>query len=91
MDGKIGATDPDVEFDLVDTLNLNCASSPIVSERKAALDALIADIELEMYQGKNLHTYCIDRLKKLSDEKDPKTPYVGILTWYLQSMAKASL
>ena len=89
MDGKIGATDPDVEFDLVDTLNLNCASSPIVSERKAALDALIADIELEMYQGKNLHTYCIDRLKKLSDEKNPKTPYVGILTWYLQSMAKA--
>ena len=26
MDGKIGASDPDVEFDLTDTLNLNCTS-----------------------------------------------------------------
>lgn len=91
MDGKIGATDPDVEFDLVDTLNLNCASSPIISERKAALDSLIADIELGRSQGENLHTYCIDRLKKLSDKQNPKTPYVVILTWYLRSMAKASL
>lgn len=49
MDGKIGATNPDVEFDLVDTLNLNCALSPIISERKAALDALIADIDMGLH------------------------------------------
>ena len=91
MDGKIGAADPDVEFDLVNTLNLNCESSLIVSERKAALDALIADIDTGMAQGENLYTYCVDRLKKLSDEQNQKTPYVGILTWYLQSMAEASL
>lgn len=95
MDGKIGATDPDVEFDLVSTLNLNCLSSPIVSERKAVLDALIEDMssamgnidELEMA---DLHKYCEDKLNVYLNEKDPKTPYVGILVWYLKSMAEAS-
>ena len=44
MDGKIYASDPDVQFDLINTLNLNCVSSPIVAERKAVLDELIEDM-----------------------------------------------
>ncbi len=87
MDGKIGASDPDVQFDLTDTLNLNCASSPIIAERKAALDELIEDIG--KVEEEDLHKYCTDMLEVFTNEPEPKTPYVGILVWYLQSMITA--
>lgn len=84
LDGKIGSDDEDVQFDLVNTLNLNCASASLVSERKAALDALIDDIgKMEEDQ---IHNYCADLLEVFIHEENPKTPYVGILIWYLQTM-----
>ena len=87
IDGKIGASDPDIEFDLIDTLNLNCVSSPIISERKAALDELIGNIG--KVEENYLHKYCTDILEAFTNEQDSKTPYVGILIWYLQSMIAA--
>ncbi len=94
VDGKIGASDMDVEFDLTDTLNLNCVSSPIVSERKAVLDGLLADINeqfgnIENVKKEELHNYCADMLEAFLNEQNSKTPYVGILIWYLQSMVMA--
>lgn len=86
-DGKIDAEDADVQFDLIDTLNLNCDSSPIVSERKAALDALIED--MDRGDDSDLHSYCTEMLDAFTSEQDSKTPYVGILLWYLQSMTAA--
>lgn len=84
LEGKIGADDEDVQFDLVNTLNLNCASASLVSERKAALDALIDDIgKMEEDQ---IHNYCAGLLEVFIHEENPKTPYVGILIWYLQTM-----
>ena len=88
VDGKIGAKDPDAEFDLVDTLNLNCTSSPIVSERKAALDELI--MSMKNVEDDYLHKYCADMLEAFTNEQDSKTPYVGILIWYLQSLVAAT-
>ena len=87
MDGKIGSTDPDVEFDLVDTLNLNCSSAPIISERKAVLDALIE--QLGEVEEDNLHNFCVSRLEVFLNEREVKTPYVGVLIWYLKSMIQA--
>ena len=87
MDGKIASTDPDVEFDLVDTLNLNCSFSPIISERKAVLDALIE--QLGEVEEDNLHNFCVNRLKVFLNEREVKTPYVGVLIWYLKSMIQA--
>lgn len=87
MDGKIASTDPDVEFDLVDTLNLNCFSSPIISERKAVLDALIE--QLGEVEEDNLHNFCVSRLEVFLNEREVKTPYVGVLLWYLKSMIQA--
>ncbi|MCM1553529.1 MAG: hypothetical protein NC092_12665, partial [Butyrivibrio sp.] len=84
LDGSIDASDPDVRFDLVNTLNLNCASAPLIAERKAALDALID--EIGKVEEKYLHMYCMELLNAFLDESDPKTPYVGILIWYLQTM-----
>ncbi len=87
LDGRIDASDPDVQFDLVNTLNLNCISSPIVAERKAALDELIDNIgKIEI---DHLHSYCSVMLEAFMNEIDPKTPYVGILIWYLRSLAEA--
>lgn len=87
LDGKIDATDLDARFDLVETLNLNCASSPLVAERKAALDSLIAD--LGNVPEDDVRDYCIAALRAFQEETNPKTPYVGILIWYLHSMVAA--
>lgn len=84
LDGKIGADDADVQFDLVNTLNLNCASATLISERKAVLDALIDD--LGKIEEDQLHNYCANLLEAFNNEEDPKTPYVGVLIWYLQTM-----
>lgn len=87
LDGRIDASDSDVRFDLVNTLNLNCASSPLIAERKAALDALIS--EIGKLEAKDLHRYCTEMLNAFMEERNPKTPYVGILTWYLKTMVTA--
>ena len=87
LDGRIDALDPDVQFDLVNTLNLNCASSPLIGERKSALDELIKNISL--VDEEDLHSYCSELLVGFINEDDPKTPYVGILIWYLQTMITA--
>lgn len=84
LDGRIDATDPDVRFDLLDTLNLNCATAPLILERKAALEELMNDLGKK--DIKYLHSYCIELLEGFTQEHNPKTPYVGILIWYLQTM-----
>lgn len=84
LDGKIHAYDEDVKVDLLNTLNLNCSSSPLIAERKAALDSLIAD--LGEIPEEDLMVYCNDILTEFLGETEVKTPYVGILIWYLRDM-----
>lgn len=87
VDGKIDATDPDVKIDLLDTLNLNCPKSPIVLEREAALSELMSN--MNKVQEDELINYCKTRLEAFQDEQENKTPYQGILIWYLESLLKA--
>ena len=84
LNGKIDATYHDVKFDLVDTLNLNCPSSPLIAERKSALDHLIAG--LGILPETDILDYCTAALCEFRAETNPRTPYVGILMWYLESM-----
>lgn len=84
LDGKIDAGDPEVRYDLVSTLNLNTPTSPLIAERKAVLDSLISDIG--NVTETDLLKYCTAVLSEFQEETTPKTPYVGILIWYLQSM-----
>lgn len=89
LDGKIGARDPDVNYDLVHTLNLNSKKSPLPAERKAALDSLINNIEaisVEMAESAELEWYCQSVLESFYNESEEKTPYSGILIWYLESL-----
>lgn len=87
MQGKIAADDPDVQFDLDRTLNLNCPSAPQPAERKAVLDALLQD--LKDIPEEALEDYCARVLNDFLSETNPKTPYVGILIWYLNSLTAA--
>lgn len=87
LEGGIDAADQDVKSDLIDTLNLNCHSSPLIGERKSALDNLIADIGIA--DEGDLLQYCTDILESFYTETPPRTPYVGILIWYLNTMIEA--
>ena len=90
LDGQIDASDPEVKSDLLDLLNLNCPSAPLVSERKSALDSLIQEIKEETGADEGaMLSYCIEALAAFHAEKCIKTPYVGILIWYLQTMIEA--
>ena len=82
--GEIESDDPDVKYDLQEILNLNSKGSPLVSERKAVLDTIIAD--MEYIDINSLSTYCQSLLDEFQNETDNKTPYVGIIIWYLNSM-----
>lgn len=87
LDGKIDASDADAKFDLTDTLNLNCSNAPQLGERKAALDALIDEISKQ--NADEILYYCTQTLNAFQNETNPKTPYVGILIWYLQTTIEA--
>lgn len=87
LQGKIYATDPDAQFDLDHTLNLNCPSAPQPAERKAVLETLLND--LNNIPQEMLENYCTQVLSNFLSESNPKTPYVGILIWYLQSLLAA--
>ena len=84
MDGRIDASDPDVKIDLVETLNLNCSQSPLIGERKAVLDALLNEISI--VSEEELLDYCNLILEAYEQETDPKTPYAGVIFWYLRDM-----
>lgn len=87
LDGRIDASDADAKFDLTITLNLNCANAPQLGERKAALDALID--EINKLNGDELLCHCTKMLNAFQNETNPKTPYVGILIWYLRTTIDA--
>lgn len=88
MDGTISATDPDVKYDIEEVLNLNCANSSLIAERKEVLSNLIYDME-SIEDTTMLLQYCKDRLEVFLNETDKKTAYVGIIIWYLKSMIQA--
>ena len=86
IDGRIDSTDDNVKYDLITTLNLNCSRSPIVAERKAALESLMNDIDQSCLEENQIPEYCKEKLDVFLNEKGIKTPYVGILIWYLKTM-----
>ena len=85
--GEIDAADPDVKRDLTEILNLNSGFSPLMSERKAVLDALTAD--MGDLPKEELRKYCTERLEAFQSETDKKTPFVGVIIWYLRSTLEA--
>lgn len=87
LDGVIDARDPNVKYDLNRVLNLNAKTSPLIAERRAALEELIED--MGTVEPEDLLLYCEQRLVAFQKETEDKTPYQGILIWYLKEMAAA--
>lgn len=82
--GEIYSDNPDISRDFDVCLNLNCTSSGVdlPKTRKLVLDALQKSIPDGSVS--EILTYCKSALEMYESETDPKTPYVGILLWWLQ-------
>lgn len=65
-------------------LNLNCMSDAVQlpEARRNVLDAFISELPVEHPEETLL--YCQEVLELFENEADPKTPYVGILLWWLR-------
>ena len=86
LDGKILSDDVAVNKDLNEILNLNSPYSPLVSEREAALRSLIQELQAEDSSAEIWQSY----LDAYLAETEKKTPYVGILIWYLRSLLESN-
>lgn len=81
--GKIRSSDPIIDKDLDQRLNLNSEESSLPENRKQVLAALLADVKKKHDKG-DISLYCRRRLEKIREMDDPKLPYVGILIWWLE-------
>ena len=82
--GEIGATDTTINNDLVSTLNLNCVKySDLPAGRKAALEPI--EKYIEELNSDDMLQECKSLLADYESETDPKTPYCGIIIWWLKS------
>lgn len=90
LSGEIHSTDNDVEIDLTDILNLNSKRSPLIDERKETLSSLIAGLNQYKDDLSELDKWCKLLLNEYENELDPKTPYVGVLIYYLRTMIAAT-
>lgn len=82
--GKIKSTDPVIDKDLDITLNLNSTHCSLPENRRRVLNELIQNIARTHPKG-DISLYCKRRLEAFENETDPKTPYSGILIWWLKN------
>lgn len=85
-DGRIKSEDPVIDEDLNKRLNLNCEAVSLPENRKAVLNALIADIRKKGPKGDIKH-YCKRRIDMIKAMDDEKIPFVGIIIWWLEKHA----
>ena len=86
-DGSISARDKEIEDDLITKLNLNCSVDAVSlpKNRKETLRPI--EDELGQYNEEvEIIARCKELLAAFEHETDPKTPYVGIIIWYLKDL-----
>lgn len=85
QNGEIAATDPIIEKDLVNTLNLNCIKySSLPDSRKKTLEPIEEAISSCISEEEML-LKCHELLQMYEEETDPKTPFCGIIIWWLKN------
>lgn len=86
-DGTIKSTDEDIENDINIRLNLNCSTEAVTlpQNRKAVLDAIQADL---VSQDGDWYQKYKEQLDIWESENDPKTPYIGIVIWWLKEQIR---
>ena len=81
-DGTIFSKDPDINKDLNETLNLNCSQVGLVESRLRALHTMQEKLSKKRPTG-DIRLTC-ERLLEKYRSQTKKTPYSGILIWWLQ-------
>jgi uncharacterized protein (TIGR02646 family) len=81
--GIIQSSDPEINEDINERLNLNCSLLSLPENRKQVLQALIDDVRKKCGNG-DISLYCKRRLEKIRATRDPQLPYVGIIIWWLE-------
>jgi uncharacterized protein (TIGR02646 family) len=84
--GRIQSSDPEIDEDINERLNLNSKSISLPENRKQVLQALIDDVRKNHGTG-DISGYCRRKLEQIRDADDPKMPYVGIMIWWLEKHA----
>ena len=86
---KIKSSDIEIDNDLDVILNLNCEVDAVrlPESRKQAIAAIEEDIA--MLNDEEILTYSKQILADFENETDPKTPYIGIITWWLKDFIKS--
>lgn len=84
--GRIKSSDPEIDEDLNERLNLNSESLSLSETRKQVLQAMLEDIQRKHGTG-DISLYCRRKLEKIKEMNDEKIPYVGILIWWLEKHA----
>ena len=82
--GRIQSSDPVINEDINERLNLNCESISLPENRKQVLQALLDDIRKNCGSG-DISLYCKRKLKRIQELDDPKMPYVGIIISWLEN------
>lgn len=82
-DGKMISDDENILDDIEVKLNLNCISDAVQlpQARKNVLDTFISQLPNDQEQ---ILLSCKAALELFEAESDPKTPYIGILLWWLR-------
>lgn len=83
--GVIYSTQEEINTDLNETLNLNNEQSHLVGNRLSALQTMLSELKdkLKDRPKENIIPTCLKLLNKYQYQSK-KTPYVGILIWWLQ-------
>lgn len=89
-DGIIMSTDPEINEDINNKLNLNCNVSAVTlpENRKEVLETVQKDIYSQGDDKDSVLKKCKEQLEIWENETDPKTPYIGIAIWWLKDMIK---
>lgn len=89
--GEIYSDDPEINKDLCETLNLNCAASKLKENRKSALDALKKWVQKE-YGKKSIPASEWQRIltQYCAPRSGAKKEYVGIIELYLKKKMRSA-
>lgn len=88
--GMITADDPDVEDDLVATLNLNSAASRLPDNRKAVYTQLASELDTHIKRGETKQAFCRRVLAALREGAGRKQPFEGVSVYHLERWLRAS-
>lgn len=80
--GRIYSTNPVIDTDLNEILNLNSEAVSLPENRKQVLNALVNDVRKKC--GGDISLYCKRKLEEIRSMHDPKMPFVGIVIWWLE-------